>query len=161
MGPIYHDELYHVGIIGMKWGQHKTIRSAKNDAKEFARAKMFYGKGAGTRRKLIKATVESRSKDSLYKTEFDKALANQDMGKHAEKARTERLRKDTTESVAKTTKGFMNLSMGNAVRVSSTAAGLYTVAKLTGMDKKIVDFSKDAVSKGINFVKDKMNGGVY
>ena len=55
----------------------------------------------------------------------------------------------------------MNLSMGNAVRVSSTAAGLYTIAKMTGMDKKIVDFSKDAIRKGANFVMDKMNKGVY
>lgn len=161
MRPIYNDELYHFGILGMKWGHHKTVRNAKNDAHEFARAKMFYGKGAGTRRKLIKATVESRSKDPLYKSEFDKALAKQDMGKHAEKARVERLRKDTTESVTKTTKGFMNLSMGNAVRVSSTAAGLYAVAKMTGMDKKVVDFSKDAIRKGANFVMDKMNKGVY
>ena len=161
MKPIYNDELYHFGVLGMKWGHHKTIRNAKTDAHEYARAKMFYGKGAGTRRKLIKATVESRSKDPLYKSEFDKALAKQDMGKHAEKARAERIRKDATESVTKTTKGFMNLSMGNAVRVSSTAAGLYAIAKMTGMDKKIVDMSKDAIRKGANFVMDKMNKGVY
>lgn len=158
---VYNDELKHYGVLGMKWGRHKTIRNAKNDAHEFARAKMFYGKGAGTRRKLIKATVETRSKDPLYKSEFDKALAKQDMGKHAEKAKAERIRKDTTESVTKTTKGFMNLTMGNTVRVSSTAAGLYTITKMTGMDKKIADVSKEAIRKGANFVMDKFNGGVY
>jgi hypothetical protein len=157
----YNNELRHFGKLGMKWRHHKTKRDARNDAHEFARAKMFYGKGAGTRRKLIKAQVESRSKDKIYKEEFDKALSEQDMGKHAEKAKIERLRKDTTESVTKTTKGFMNLSMGNAVRVSSTAAGLYTIARMTGMDKKIADVSKEAMRVGLNFVMDRFNNGVY
>ena len=158
---VYNDELHHFGILGMKWGRHKTIRNAKKDAHEFARAKMFYGEGAGTRRKLIKARVNERSKDKLYKEEFDKALASQNMEKHAEKARIERVTKDTAKTVKTTTKGFMNLTMGNAVRVSSTAAGLYAVAKMTGMDKKIADVSKEAIRKGANFVMDKFNGGVY
>ena len=58
---VYNDELYHFGILGMKWGRHKTIRNAKKDAHEFARAKMFYGEGAGTRRKLIKAKMANWS----------------------------------------------------------------------------------------------------
>ena len=161
MKPIYSDELYHFGILGMKWGRHKTIRNAQKDAHEFARAKMFYGEGAGTRRKLIKAKINERSKDKLYKDEFDKALAGQNMGAHADKARVERMTKDAAKTVKTTTKGFMNLTMGNAVRVSSTAMGLYTIAKMTGMDKKIANVSKDAIRKGINFVRDKMNGGVY
>ena len=161
MYQVYNDELMHFGVLGMKWGHHKTVRDAKKDAHEFARAKMFYGEGAGTRRKLIKAKVQQRSKDPLYKSEFDKTLSNQDMGKHAEKAKQERIAKDTAKTVKTTTKGFMNLTMGNAVRVSSTAAGLYAVAKLTGLDKKIADASKDVVRKGFNFVMDRMNGGVY
>lgn len=161
MRPIYNDEIYHFGIKGMKWGHHKTVRTARKDAEEFARAKMFYGTGAGNRRKLIKATVNSRSKDPVYKEEFDKHLAKQDMGKHAEKAKQERLVKDTKESVAKTSRGLWNMSVGNVSRASATAAGLYTIAHMTGMDKKIVDFSKDAMSKGYNIVMDHMKGGVY
>jgi hypothetical protein len=97
------DFLAHYGVKGMHWGQRKrpegvsrgTNRLAKKDAKEFARAKMFYGDGAGTRRKLVKAKVESHSKaNPNYKKAFDQHLQDQDLGKHAEKATGERKRKD-------------------------------------------------------------------
>ena len=52
----YYDQSYlaHFGVKGMKWGVHrseaaslgvsrKTNREAKRDAKEYTRAKMFYG----------------------------------------------------------------------------------------------------------------------
>ena len=70
-----NNELFHYGVKGMKWGVRKTQKQAKKDAKEFARAKMFYGEGAGTRRKLIKNTVQERSKDPVYKKAFDEALS--------------------------------------------------------------------------------------
>lgn len=66
-----HSELMHYGVKGMKWG---VRRRARRDAKEFTQAKMYYGEGAGNRRKLIKATVKARSKDPFYKSEFDKAV---------------------------------------------------------------------------------------
>src|SRR3569833_2872175 len=102
-------ELEHYGVKGMKWGvRHdgppgvsgKTNRLAKKDAKEFARAKQFYGEGAGNRRKLIRATVEGRSKkDPSYKKAFDHHLSKQDTSKHASAARNERKRKDVKKSV--------------------------------------------------------------
>ena len=67
-----HSELMHYGVKGMKRG---VRRRARRDAKEFTQAKMYYGEGAGNRRKLIKATVKARSKDPFYKSEFDKAVA--------------------------------------------------------------------------------------
>lgn len=99
-----NNELKHYGVIGMRWGvrhdkeksgiNRRTAKRAQKDAKEYARAKMFYGEGAGTRRKLIKNTVKERSKDPNYKKAFDEALANQDMAKHVKKAQHERTRKD-------------------------------------------------------------------
>ena len=115
----------HYGVKGMRWGVRKSNRSsigsasktelsridkrydklAKKDAKEFARAKMSTGEGAGNRRKLIKATVEQRRKENKhYNDAFETYLAEQDMAKHATKARHERARKDA----AKTTKRIIN-----------------------------------------------------
>jgi hypothetical protein len=68
---VTEEELAHFGVKGMHWGQRNseipgvsrsTSRDAAKDAKEFARAKAFYGEGAGTRRKLIRGTVEGKSK---------------------------------------------------------------------------------------------------
>ena len=150
---VYKDELYHYGKLGMKWGQHKTIKTARKDAEEFARAKMFYGTGAGTRRKLIKTTVEARSKDLLYKQEFDNHLAKQDMSKHASKAKMERHAKDAKEAASTTTRGLINASMGNVSRASATAAGIYTVAHITGVDKKVKDYGTEGIKKGADYVR--------
>ena len=87
-------ELYHYGVIGMKWGVRKERRNAQKDARETARAKMYYGEGAGTRRKLIKATVEQRSNSPVYRKAYEQELAKQDMAKHAKKAKTERKAKN-------------------------------------------------------------------
>lgn len=112
---MHNNELYHHGVKGQKWGvengppyplgsgmSERTARSrAKKDAKEYARAKMFYGEGSGNRRKLIKNIVAERSKDPTYKQAFEESLAKQDMAKHAQKAKSERHRKDASEQVKK------------------------------------------------------------
>ena len=72
---------------------------AKSDAEEFARAKVSYGKGSGTRRKLIREQVESRSKNPEYKKWFDLYLSKQDMSKHVSAAKKERAMKDAAEGI--------------------------------------------------------------
>ena len=108
------NELYHFGVKGMKWGIRRSRNSdtgkkrrnakptlskedkrydklARKDAKEYARAKMFYGESAGNRRKLIKNTVAQRRKDNAhYNKVFDKYLAEQNMDKHVSAAKRER-----------------------------------------------------------------------
>lgn len=108
-----HSELMHYGVKGMKWG---VRRRARRDAKEFTQAKMYYGEGAGNRRKLIKAAVKARSKDPFYKSEFDKAVANTDMSKRASQARRQRGRKNARNSAGKTVRGVGNIASGNAGR---------------------------------------------
>ena len=151
-------EIYHWGIKGMKWGvrryQNKdgTLtpagirRYAKQDAEEYANAKMFYGEGAGNRRKLINATVKQRSKQAGYKEEFERQLAQQDMVKAASRARTERKAKDAKKAVGKASRSAINIAMGNVGRASASAAAVYAVAHATGIDKKIGKYMGRKVS---------------
>jgi hypothetical protein len=147
---ITNNELYHYGVKGMKWGVRKARRIAKKDAKEYARAKMYYGEGAGNRRKLIKAKVNERSKDPNYKEAFEKALAEQDMANHATKAKAERARNTAVKSTVKTGRGIVNAAMGNIGRASATAAAIYTVGHVTGANKVVSKFAKEKAS---DFVK--------
>lgn len=160
---LYDGELYHTGVKGMKWGvkngppyplgstmsPRKAKSRAKKDAKEFARAKMFYGEGAGTRRKLIKNVVAERSKDPVYKQAFDEALSRQDMAKHVQKAKAERHRKDTTKQVKKTGRGLVNIFTGHPERVGAglavIAAGV-GIAHKTGVDKIVANAAKTKIN---------------
>lgn len=180
---MYQNELYHHGIKGQRWGiqngppyplnspmsESKARKCAKKDAKEFARAKMFYGEGAGNRRKLIKNIVEERSKDSVYKKAFDEALSKQDMAKHAQKAKQERQRKDTVNSVKKTGRGIVNIATGHPERVGAALAGAAAIAGIahkTGADKVIANAAKSKLTdirnsvseaNGQRWVKKRMN----
>jgi len=75
------DELNHSGILGQKWGirryqnedgtltdagakryasDKRVEKMAAKDAKRYVDAKMFYGKTAGTKRKLLKAELDKK-----------------------------------------------------------------------------------------------------
>lgn len=166
------DFLAHYGVKGMRWGvsrssvpgvSPKTSREARKDANEFAKAKMFYGDGAGTRRKLIKAKVEAKAgKDPNYKKAFDHHLANQDMGKRAEGARSERRRKDVVAGTAKTARGIKNLALGTGAPVALSALAIYGAYKNPMVRSVVTNAGKTAYStvknsgvidKGADFVK--------
>lgn len=153
------DALAHFGVKGMQWGVRKnelegvsrrTSKEAYKDAQEFARAKMFYGKGAGTRRKLITATVEAKSKkDPSYKKAFDHHLAREDLGKHASKARSERKRKDVRESTSRTVRGAhrsLTGGFGNVTVAAALLAGGVVAAQKAGIDQVM----KDVATQKIN-----------
>ena len=134
--------LEHYGVKGMKWG---VRREAKRDANKFAKAKMYYGEGAGTQRKLIKATVESkRKKDSQYGEAFDYYMDNQNMATRAQQARTKRRTTDATNSVRKTARGIGHIINGNSMYASAAAVAIYGAAKFTGADKVVVKAAKTA-----------------
>lgn len=139
------EHIEHYGVKGMRWGvrkdrpagvSRKTNRAAKKDAKEFTRAKMYYGEGAGTRRKLIKAKVNQRSKDPSYKKAFDHHVANTNMEKRGQQARSERHKNDVKNTTKKTARGIVNIAAGNASRASAgliAAYGGYKLANRAGL----------------------------
>lgn len=140
------ETLTHFGVLGMRWGHHgsrasaithpaiahipkRTRIDAHKDAEEFTKAKLFFGQGAGTRRKLIKATVESkRGKDPHYGHAFDHFVKQTDLGQRANQARRERKRKDTTGYAKKTIKGVGHVLRGNNQYANATASLLVPAA---------------------------------
>jgi len=159
------EALAHFGVKGMKWGvrkEHdgpagvpaKTNKDAKKDAEEFTKAKLFYGEGAGTRRKLIKAKVEAKSaKDPLYKKAFDHHVGKTDLAKRSEQAVKERRRTDTKKAVKKTGKGVGHILRGNSQYANTAAAvtvGAGTYAHRKGLDTKAMNAGKDFIEKYIN-----------
>lgn len=106
---------------------------------------MYYGEGAGNRRKLINATVEERSKDPAYKEQFEKFLAEQDMAKHATKAKAERHANDIKENTAKTARGIRHLWLRDGAKVSAGAAAIYGVLHFIGADEKIVSLASSKI----------------
>ena len=131
MSKTTDEVLVHYGVKGMQWGvrRSKVERMASKDAKEFARAKQFYGEGAGTRRKLIKAKVESnRTRVKGYSNAFDKALSKQDLGKASDKAVRDRKRKDRSKATKQTAGAVARRATGEfgtkAAFVALTASGV-------------------------------------
>lgn len=124
-----------------------TQREARRDAKEFARAQMYYGEGAGTRRKLITATVESKAdKNPEYARVFRSELSRQDMAEHATKARHERERTDRTESVKKNTRALITGDYRNVQSGILIIALAVYFAHRTGFDVKVYEKSKEIVT---------------
>jgi hypothetical protein len=152
------DFLAHFGVKGMHWGvrrsnipgvTRKTDRDAKRDADEFAKAKMFYGNGAGTRRKLIKAKVEQKSKANPgYKAAFEHHVGNQDLAKRADQAVSTRRRKDVKAKVGQGARGINRHING------PFAGGLAAVAAVSAYKyASSKGYNAQAAQMGKNFVE--------
>lgn len=150
------DVLIHFGVKGMRWGVRKdsdglgvspkVAKDAKKDAVEFTKAKMFYGEGAGNRRKLIKARVEQKSKNADYKKAFDHYVDSTNLSKRADQAKSTRRRKDIQKTAGKTSRGIKNTLLGNPEAATLLALGLVgagKTAKAKGYDEKALKYLKD------------------
>lgn len=65
----------------------KTRKMAEKDARRYAEAKLNYGKGAGTQRKLLDAELKEKMANEIYKAAFEAALAGIDQAGVVEKIR--------------------------------------------------------------------------
>lgn len=121
-----------------------VLKEARRDAEEYAFSQMYYGEGAGNKRKLIAATVAAKAlRNPGYKREFDRAYARQDMAKHAEAATKVRRRTDAIHAVNKNVKAAATGNYGgvNAAVLVVGIAAFY--AHKTGFDKKVVNKVKE------------------
>lgn len=161
------EELYHFGVKGMKWGvrraERKTRKQARKDAQETARSKMYYGEGAGVRRRNINAVVKQRSKDPTYKKAFDEEYAKQDMGKARRAAERQRKTTDRTEpiktgvsrGVKKAVRAGTKAASFVATTAAATAAAYYIAHPLeaTAMVGKLQNKVKSAAKRANNIRK--------
>lgn len=113
-------------------------KDARRDAVEYARAQMYFGEGAGNRRKLITASVAAKmERYPAYRMVFNKEIARQDMSKHAALARKERRRKDVAHAINRNVKAAAAGRYGGVnAAVLVGAVGVY-YAHQTGYDKKV------------------------
>ncbi len=146
--------LEHFGVKGMHWGVRNAESQARRDANEHTKAQLFYGEGAGNRRKLIKAKVAERSKNPAYKKAFDAAKADQNLARRASQATRTRRRKDVKKSIGKNARGVHRSLTGGFGSVGLTAAAIAagaTYVHSTGADKialkKVSDFAANQGAK--------------
>lgn len=119
-------------------------REAARDAHEYARAAMFYGEGAGIRRRLIENSVHAKiNRNPSYERAFEQAMANEDMSKHAKKARTERRRIDTSHAVHKNVRALQRGDLSSLSTGLLVTGGAAYLAHQLGYDKVALDFVKD------------------
>jgi hypothetical protein len=168
------DFIAHYGIKGMKWGvknkrtpgvSRSIDRMARKDAKESALAKMYYGEGAGTRRKLINKSVEAKIKrDPNYAKAFAAQLAKQDLSVAATKAVRKRSRTDKTNTIKKTGKAAarqLTGEMGTAAAFVGLAATGYAFSQSPkgqqivkqGMSRLKNAINKQRINKGARYLR--------
>lgn len=113
-------------------------KKAAEDANSWAVAEMFFGPGAGTRRKLLNAQIidKAESVDGYFDA-FEEAYAKIDWTKAADQATKQRKAIDRGDMIKRNTRGILT---GNRKNLSTTVlvAGVaYFYARETGLDKEI------------------------
>ena len=131
-------------------------KEARKDAYEYARALMFYGEGAGTRRKLLKASIDHKIDNVRgYALAYQEAFQNQDMSEHASAARKERMRKDVSKKVGRNVRGLITGNRQSLTTGVAVISVLVYVARQTGYDKKIEAYVKVEYRKTKRWAKIK------
>lgn len=135
-----------------------VAKQARKDAAEFAAAQMAYGKGAGTRRKMIKATVDHRA-DTIpgYLSAFYEAALAQDMTKHVAEAKRAGRAKAVGTVVSKNAKGLVTKDYRMVNGGVLIVAGVAYFSHKYGYDKLAWEKVKGYYHK----IKDRSQAKVY
>ncbi len=123
-----------------KMREQKTVRMAKKDAKRYADAKMFYGEGAGNRRKLLKAELNKKMGIPGYKEVFDREVENADYAKSAKRAQRERKARDVKKGI------LGSKSLTTLATTALTAGTMYYLRNKDEVDSHIRQFANDTIS---------------
>lgn len=123
-------------------------REAIKDADEYAKAKMFYGEGAGIRRRLINQTVQFKIANIPgYDAAFQQELSKQDFAKLSRSARRERRRIDALATANKNGKALVRGDFRALSLPILALVGVGYVAHQTGYDKKALHYTQREVNK--------------
>lgn len=116
---------------------------AADDAAKWARAEMFFGEGAGTRRKLIEAEIgQKRLTIGGYQEAFMKAYSKQNFANHAIKAAKERKHLDRSNVVRKNMGALLRGDRRGMSNGFAAIVIVVVVAKTTGYDKVVIAKAK-------------------
>lgn len=116
----------------------KLNKMASKDAHRFARAEMFFGEGAGTRRKLLDAEINEKCiRIPGYSEALTKYYNRQNMADHAIAAAKHRKRLDRGKALNRTRRQMF----GNTTYLTYAVVGAYYIHQ-SGVDKMLYDEAK-------------------
>jgi hypothetical protein len=131
-------------------------REAIKDAHEYAMAKMFYGEGAGVRRRLINQTVQFKIANIPgYDVSFQQELAKQDFAKLSRAARRERKLLDAKDAVNKNGRAIARGDYRSTSLPVLAIIGVGYVAHQTGFDKEAWKYSKKQYNRAKGWTQKK------
>lgn len=119
---------------------------AEKDAREWTQAKLAYGEGAGTRRKLINETVAYKMQNIAgYEDAFSEAADRQDVASMAKNAKRDARRKNLNQTVVRNTKALATGKYENVNTALLIVGGAAVVLHKTGYDKVVIEKAKAKV----------------
>lgn len=115
-------------------------KMAVEDAARWGYAQMFFGEGAGTKRKLLNAEISDKvASIPDYQKHFEAAYNKLNMGAIALKAAKDRKRIDRGNAVRKNTRAIIRGDRRSMSTLLIIGGAAYWYARETGYDKVIAE----------------------